>query len=229
MNDLISDRTPEGGHTGTIRVAGIILAAGLGSRMGRNKPLLPLDGRPVIAHVIENSLAAGPPALDPLVLVLGFEARKIRQALGRLPISIAINPSYEKGMASSIKTGLSRVAQLENQDSGRPRPCTGALFILGDQPLVPSRVITRLIRASADHPGRILAPSFKGKQGNPVLFDRKFFSDLGLLTGDTRGRDLFQSHASDLRKIEVDTPAICQDLDTWEDFQALCRTRKEEK
>lgn len=213
-------------HSGTavpVRVAGIILAAGQSSRMGRCKALLPLEGRPVLSHVIGQALACGTSALDslgldPLVLVLGGWADDIRSGIDLSSVTPVENTDYASGMASSIRAGLDRVARIEAET---PSPCTGALFILGDQPQVPATVFTRLIQASATHPGRILIPTFEGTMGNPVLFNRRFFPELRDLSGDVGGRVLFDRHPDALIHVPVDEPGICRDLDTWADYQAL--------
>ena len=97
-------------------LAGIILAAGMGTRMGTGlcsaKQLLPLGGRPVLARVIENGLAAG---LDPLILVLGHQAQPIiAEVMAGVDVSrviVVVNPLYKTGMASSIRVGLGEIGR----------------------------------------------------------------------------------------------------------------------
>ena len=89
-----------------VKMAGIILAAGMGTRMGATKQLLALRGRPVLEKVIKNGLAAH---LDPLILVLGHEANKIMDTLFLSRTRVVINPGYKTGMSSSIKEGPSLV------------------------------------------------------------------------------------------------------------------------
>jgi len=123
-------------------------------------------------------------------------------------------------MASSIKAGLDYIIGAEEASSNKG-PCTGALFILGDQPRVPARVFTRLIRESASHPGRILIPTFEGEKGNPVLFDRRFFPELQSLPGDVGGRALFDRYPELVFHVPVSDAGICQDLDTWADYKVM--------
>jgi len=200
----------------SVKLAGIILAAGMGTRMGATKQLLPLGGRPVLEKVVESGLAVD---LTPLVLVLGHGADKI---LDRVDVSLArvvVNPGYRNGMSSSIKTGL---AAIESQ-------CDGAMFLLGDQPLVTSSILKTLIQfytTLANKNQAIVIPTFQGKQGNPVIFGSHFFPELNRLTGDVGGRSLFKSHKKKIIHLPVETNAICFDLDTPEDYKRLCQKSK---
>ncbi|MCP4722292.1 MAG: nucleotidyltransferase family protein [Desulfobacteraceae bacterium] len=199
-----------------IKLAGIILAAGMGTRMGATKQLLPLGGRPVLEKVIQNGLAAH---LDPLILVLGYEANKIMDRLFLSQARVVINPRYKTGMSSSIKAGLAAIGPL----------CDGAMFLLGDQPLVDQSILKKLIQSYTNqaHTNRphqtIVIPTFRGRQGNPVIFGRHFFPELNRLTGDIGGRVLFKTHPEKIIQVSVETNAICFDLDTPEDYETLCQ------
>lgn len=198
-------------------IAGIILAAGTGSRMGQTKQLLAFKGRPILAHTIDQGLAAG---LCPLILVLGHQAGRIKSQLPRRPIDMIINKAYPSGMASSIKTGLKRVGQYPG------KPFRGAVFLLGDQPLVPPETITRILTAAGKSPGKIIVPTFGGRRGNPVYFDACFFHQLNQLSGDTGGREIIRQFPHAVDEIRVSTPGICQDIDTPEDYLWLCQSQK---
>ena len=95
------------------------------------------------------------------------------------------------------------------------------MFLLGDQPLVDSPVLKKLIKSATDQ--TIVVPTFKGKQGNPVIFGRSFFPELDRLSGDIGGRALFKAHAERINPVPVDTGTICFDLDTPEDYERLCQ------
>ena len=199
-------------------LAGIILAAGMGTRMGTGlcsaKQLLPLGGRPVLARVIENGLAAG---LDPLILVLGHQAQPIiAEVMAGVDVSrviVVVNPLYKTGMASSIRVGLGAVG-----------PCDGAMFLLGDQPLVDSAILLKLIQAFSG--SGIVMPTFQGRQGNPVIFGAEFFSQLQQLKGDRGGRVLFEAHGEKITRVPVETDGVCFDLDTPEDYSWLCQQKE---
>lgn len=196
-------------------LAGIILAAGLGTRMGTGlcpaKQLLPLRGRPVLAHVIQNGLAA---QLDPLILVLGHQAQQIMAGIDVSRTRVVVNPLYRTGMAGSIRVGIGAVGP----------DCDGAIFLLGDQPLVDRSVLLKLIQAFSG--SGIVMPTFDGRQGNPVIFGAEFFSQLEQLKGDTGGRVLFEAHAELITRVPVETDGVCFDLDTPEDYHWLCQQKE---
>lgn len=195
------------------KVAGIILAAGTGSRMGTTKQLLAFNGRPILAHAIEQGLAAG---IFPLILVLGHQADKIQPRLSQFPVDITINKNFKSGMASSIATGLKRLDLFY-----APRP-EGAIFLLGDQPLVKAKTIRQIRDKALAGPGKIIIPTFRGQRGNPVYFDSCFFDELKQLSGDTGGRKVFQRFAHAIDELPVSSPGICMDIDTPEDYGHLC-------
>jgi len=198
-------------------VAGIILAAGTGSRMGRTKQLLPLKDRPILAHTIEQGLAAG---LSPLILVLGHRAGDIQSRLSRryrFSVDTVVNKNYRSGMASSIRAGLERLSQLT------PPPSRGTLFLLGDQPQISSSTIQAIRAEAGKFPGKIIVPTFRGRRGNPVYFDPCFFDQLRQLSGDKGGRVLFKQFPLAVQEFPVNTPGICQDVDTPQDYDRLCR------
>jgi molybdenum cofactor cytidylyltransferase len=201
-----------------MKLAGIILAAGMGTRMGtelcRAKQLLPLGGRPVLARVIENAFAAG---LDPLILVLGHKAQEIMAAVDVSRVSVVVNPLYKTGMAGSIRVGIGAVGL----------GCDGAMFLLGDQPLVDRSVLLKLIQAFSG--SGIVMPAFQGRQGNPVIFGAEFFSQLEQLKGDRGGRVLFEDHSRQITRVPVETGGVCFDLDTPEDYHRLCQQKARQK
>ena len=192
------------------RVAGIVLAAGRSTRMGRPKQLLPFRGRTVLECVVDNALAS---SLHRVVVVLGHEAETIMPLMGQRGVTTVVNPLYREGQSSSLKEGL--------------RALTGetdaALFLLGDQPLVTPDTINLLIAAFADSPSPIVIPTFEGQRGNPVLFSRETFPRIGALSGDRGARGLFREYGDDIRGIDVQTRAILFDLDTEEDYLRLLR------
>ncbi len=199
--------------SGQSPVAGIILAAGLGRRMGSLKQLLPFNNKPMLSHVIQSSRAAG---LNPLIMVLGHEAEKIKTALPPHDAQVIINTDYSRGMASSLRAGVKALSH----------PVSGVLFLLGDMPLVNKTIIQTLANTGARNPGKIIIPNFGGKRGNPVYFDRHFFPELSALAGDRGGQILFTKHPTAIVDLPMDTDAIFLDIDTPQDYKAICIKEK---
>jgi molybdenum cofactor cytidylyltransferase len=194
-------------------VAGIILAAGCGSRMGTTKQLLPFENTTILGRVIATAKAS---MLDHIILVLGFEVGRIRRCLdlthpGMTGIHVIENPDWNKGQSFSVAAGLKAL----------PEDFGGALFILGDQPLVMARTINSLVTAFQTTDHWILVPRFQGKRGNPVLVAKPLFSHLACPAGDAGARVLFKEFAHRMQRIAVADPGILKDVDTPEDYRKL--------
>ncbi|WP_035454137.1 nucleotidyltransferase family protein [Alicyclobacillus herbarius] len=194
------------------RIAGIILAAGRSTRMGRPKPLLDLDGKPFVRRVVEAAKAGG---LSPLVVVVGPHAEEVRERVEGIPdTNIVVNPNFADGMSSSLVTGLTQVAQV----------CDAAMILLADQPLLPAFVIQDLCqryRADWAKGTRIVRARYAGVPGHPVLFDRSLFPELFQLTGDTGAKSILMRHPSRVAWLDVPNPLWGQDVDTPEAYIQL--------
>ncbi|MCM2284017.1 MAG: molybdenum cofactor cytidylyltransferase [Desulfobacula sp.] len=192
----------------TKRIAGVLLAAGTASRLGKTKQLLPFRGSTLLGRVMENAAASD---LDELVVVLGHDADRIMQSLDFSGMKTVINPDYSKGQGTSLAKGLEAVSP----------SCDGVLFLLADQPLVTPDMINRLIRAFQDSGAPLVIPFYRGSRGNPVLVARSLFPRLLSLSADTGARALFDEYKASILRVEVDTDAVLVDVDTARDYEAL--------
>ena len=114
-------------------------------------------------------------------------------------------------MSTSLRRGLMAANQAAD----------GFLVVLADQPAITPEIIDRLIDSFGRvQPGKnIVAPSFRGRRGHPVLFGRKYREEFGGLTGEVGGREILARHPEDILVLEVDTDAVLIDLDTPEDYR----------
>jgi molybdenum cofactor cytidylyltransferase len=189
--------------------SGVILAAGQSKRLGTPKQLLELDGEPVLRHVVRNATGS---ALNQVILVLGFQAAEIIDAVGEWGQNLVINPDYASGQSSSLRLGLSVVDP----------EAEAVLFLLGDQPQVTAEIIDSVIDAFRKRCGRIVMPSYRGTPSNPVLFAREFFPELARVTGDEGARSVVDKHREKVFAVKIDAdPPL--DVDTEEDFRALAK------
>jgi molybdenum cofactor cytidylyltransferase len=197
-----------------MRVAGLLLAAGSSSRMGRPKQLLPLGKTLLLDHVLEQVLSS---ALDRVVLVLGHRAEEIRKGL-KTPLdhpklTILRNPEYEQGISSSLLCGLRQVeAQYEH-----------VMVILGDMPYITSDLINLLIRQYLASGLPLGAVQTKKGRSHPVILGRRFFGDLHQLRGDVGARDLFSLFPAELCLVESRDAFHDADIDTPEDYENIQR------
>ncbi len=189
-------------------IAGVVLAAGASSRLGRPKQLLPFRGRPLLEHTL--ALVAGLD-LDEVVVVLGGSAEAILEQVALHGARPVINPDYAAGQSTSLKAGLAAVEDRAD----------AAVFILGDQPLLPPAVVPALIERYRAGGGPIVIPSYGGTRGNPVLFDRVVFPLLHGLTGDQGARPILRARPNLVVEVPIDAAAPPADIDTWDDYRAV--------
>lgn len=208
--------------TDSSTTAAIILAAGTSSRMGagRHKLLLPLANRPVLAHVIEATLAS---QARPIVVVMGHQANAVQAQLAAWLADPAIivvnNPDYLQGMSTSMRVGIQTL--ISNGYMKSKRPVDSALIILGDQPLITPLIIDALIHAHQTGDKGIVAPLYDGQRGSPVLFRSQFFPELLEVSGDEGGRTILQRHRSEVTTLDLGNAAHRYDVDTWEAYQEV--------
>jgi molybdenum cofactor cytidylyltransferase len=182
-------------------VAAVILAAGRSTRMGANKLLADVGGKPLIRRTSEAVLAS---RARPILFVTGHESEKLAESLAGLDVVWVRNPRHAEGLSTSLIAGVAAL----------PDDARAALICLGDMALIKAATLDRLIESFEKEPGfGAIVPAHGGEWGNPVLLSRKLFDSVGTLIGDTGARKLLQGR-SDVRVLEVEDPAILIDADT---------------
>ncbi len=186
------------------RVAGLVLAAGRSRRMAPlNKLLVPDEqGMSMVARVVDNVIASH---ARPVVVVTGYERERVETVLTGRPVRCVHAEDYAEGLSASLKAGLAAL----------PEEAEGVVVCLGDMPLVTGAMIDRLIAAFDPEEGRaIVMPTFRGKQGNPMLWSREFFAAMMGITGDVGARHLVGAHADRVAEVEMADDAVLRDFDT---------------
>ena len=176
--------------------------------MGTVKQLLRLDDRPLLQHAVDNVRASG---VGEIIVVLGFAAEEIRRELDAQNARVVINESYQQGMGTSLKAGLSAV----DPEAGT------AIIVLADQPFVRPATLDRLITEHHQSKAQIVIPTYRGFRGNPVLLDRSVFPEIMTLNGDMGCRAIFGNHLEGIVKVPVDDVGILLDIDRQSDFESL--------
>jgi len=192
-------------------IAAVVLGAGRSRRMAPHNKLLIADktGKPMIARVVDNVLSSN---ARPVLVVLGHMAEQVEHALGGRPVRYVHAADYAEGLSASLKAGIAAV----------PAECSAALVCLGDMPLVTGRMIDRLLSAYDPDEGRLIVlPAFRGKQGNPMLWDRRFFPEILQISGDSGARFLVGKHMESVAEVEMADDAVLRDFDTTESLATL--------
>jgi len=190
-------------------ISGIILAAGAAQRMGRQKLLLDLKGKPVLQWVLEAALSS---ELDEVVCVVR-EANEIQKGISLKDDKLrwVTNEKASEGQNTSVIAGLKAISPQSE----------AALFLVGDQPLLKRDLIDGLIDLFRKTAALIVAPTFQGQTRNPVLFRRDLFPELLKLTGDRGGRRLIEKYKDKTVFLEWKEEAPFLDVDRWEDYEKL--------
>ena len=193
------------------QVCAIVLAAGRSRRMAPLNKLLVADGKglPMISRVVDNVLAS---RARPVIVVTGHERERVEEALAGRPVLFAHAEEYAEGLSASLKAGLRAV----------PPDAEGILVCLGDMPLVTGPTLDRLIGAFDPEEGRaVVQPTFRGKQGNPMLWSREFLDEMLAISGDIGARHLAAKHADRLVEVEMADDAVLRDFDTTDALKAM--------
>lgn len=187
-------------------VGAVLLAAGRSSRFGGgNKLLAPVDGVPMVRHAAETLLGADVTAV---VVVVGHDGTKVRDALDGLGVSFRTNPEYAEGQSTSVRAGV---------QAARDRGWDGTVFALGDMPFVASASVDALLERYANDDASIVAAAHDGTRGNPVLFDAIHYGTLADVTGDVGGRQLIAAR-EDVALVETGDSGVVRDIDDAADL-----------
>ncbi|HEY7978916.1 MAG TPA: molybdopterin-binding/glycosyltransferase family 2 protein [Rhizomicrobium sp.] len=190
------------------RIAAVVLAAGMSSRMGANKLMAELNGKPLVRHAAEAALGS---AARPVIVVIGNEEARTRAALSDLDVSFVSNPDFAKGLSTSLKAGIAAV----------PANCDGAIVLLGDMPGVSAALIDKLIASFDPAEDRAICVATRnGKHGNPVLWARRFFEEIATIEGDVGAKALVGAYGELVREVEATDDAPLVDIDTPEALAA---------
>ncbi len=187
------------------------MAAGLSRRMGMCKQLLPLEGKPVIRHCLDNLLDGG---ISDIFVVIGTQGYMIAETIRNYPVTVVRTTDPDGDMAASVLTGRAAL----------PQTTSGVMIALADHPLITPQTVALLSAQHGKERDRIIIPVHEGKKGHPTLFPRPILDEL---TATGTLRDLVMCDPGRLRLVEVPDQGVRLDMDTPEDYQmiaGLCRS-----
>ncbi|MEK7403401.1 MAG: nucleotidyltransferase family protein [Gemmatimonadota bacterium] len=189
-------------------IPALLLAAGASQRFGAPKLLQLLNGRPVVRWSAESLVGVA----DVLVVVAPPDNEALRQALDGLDVRFVVNARAADGMATSLACGVASLA--DDVDA--------VLVALGDEPLLPRRCHERVVARFRKGGAAIVAATYGGGRGHPVLFDRSVFAELRRLEGDHGARAVVDADPSRVVLEEMDEPRPI-DVDTPDDLARVQR------
>jgi CTP:molybdopterin cytidylyltransferase MocA len=189
-------------------VSAILLAAGAGSRFGGGKLLAKLNDMPLVEHVLV-ALEASP--VDKTVVVVGADAKRLREVCEPYGFRIVENPEWTRGQSTSVRAGLRALGP----------EARAAVVLLADQPLVGADAVKRLVEAF-EGGAKVAVAAYGGEPRNPVLFSREMWPLLEAeLSGDEGARPFLRRHQDLVTRVPCDEVGDPVDVDTAEDLRHL--------
>ena len=189
----------------------VLLAAGGSSRLGHPKQLLSYQGQSLLQYSLGEALASG---AGPVVVVLGANAETLQAQIKTDNVHVVVNEAWQEGMASSIRSGVKAVAEINPS-------AKGLILMVCDQPFVTAPLLNELITAHQKTGKGIVTCSYEDTYGPPVFFHASLFPELRQLKGDIGARSIVRQHTEDVEAIPF--PEGNVDIDTDADYEKLKR------
>ncbi len=189
------------------RIGGVVLAAGLSTRMGRNKMLLDVAGQTLVRRVVRTALEAG---LDPVLVVVGHESDRVRAAVADLDCAAVLNPEYAQGMNTSLRAGIAAL----------PQDVAAAVVLLGDMPLVDAAMVRTLVASFRRGQAPLAISTYGGVVAPPIAYGHSLLPELRALTAEVCGKSVVKRHRAEAIELAW-PPDTLTDLDVPADVQRV--------
>lgn len=188
----------------------IILAAGASVRMGKPKQLLEFNGKTLLRRAVQTGIES---ECHPIVVVLGAQINDLKNEIKDFEVQIAENADWKRGMSSSIKTGLQRILEINNQISG-------VVIMVCDQPFVSAKLINQIVEKCRKTNSLIVASEYSATLGVPALFGSLVFSQLLELENSGGAKEIIKQFQNETIAVPFEKGNF--DIDTPEDYTKLC-------
>jgi molybdenum cofactor cytidylyltransferase len=185
----------------------IILAAGSSSRMGEPKQLMMYKNKTFLQHIIGEAKNAG---LDPVICVTGYKSDLITKSISRMKVKVVYNEHWQEGMGSGISAGIKQAL---------PSDVDSVILAVSDQPYVSSDLFETMVKWKDQSGKGIVACTYAGTLGTPVLFSKDYFNRLLLLNGNQGAKNIVKINLPDVCPVEFEKGNI--DIDTKADYENL--------
>lgn len=182
----------------------IILASGMSRRLGENKLLVDLNGKPMVYWALK---AVKESSIDNIILIYkDAEVEKIGKSFN---VTTVLNERYMLGQSEGIKLGVN--SSLEED---------GFMFILGDQPFLTSKTLDEM-KAIFEKEDKIIIPRYKDRRGAPNIFPKRFIRQLLELEGDIGGRKIIKNNENEVIFYEIENEIELEDIDSKQTLDEL--------
>jgi len=188
------------------KIAALILAGGLSSRMGAFKPLLTLGGRLIIEDIISHFREAG---IFDIIVVVGYQAGKIIPLLENQGVRWAMNDHYDQGMFSSVQVGVRNLAG----------DCRAFFLSPADMPLVKPLTMKKLVAAYREGKWDVYHPCYGQRRGHPPLIAAALIPPILTFAEPGGLRALLSRYRGTSMDVACEDSGILIDLDTPEDYE----------
>jgi len=203
-------------------VSAVVLAAGMSTRMGRNKLLLTFRDKPLVVHAVDTLLAS---TVGEIIVVLGHESEKVCNQLedhaGQVTngaqtsrVRLVKNPDFRDGLSTSVRIGVGAVSS----------EAAAIMIYLADQPLLETADVDRIIEAFAAAKAEkkmIVVPFFKGERGNPVILDASLRDSILGIVGDVGCKGVIKRYPEKVYAIEMENDHVVRDVDDAQAYERL--------
>jgi molybdenum cofactor cytidylyltransferase len=189
------------------KTAIIVLAAGNSSRLGEPKQLLFYQNKTLLQHILNEAKNAN---LDPVICVTGYKADRIAETITDTGITIVYNKQWPEGMGTGISTGIKQLLNTAVES---------VILAVSDQPHVTADLFRTMVGNMDESKKGIVACSYAGTLGTPVLFKKEYFNQLILLNGQEGAKNIVKANLSDVRELEFENGRV--DIDTKQDYENL--------
>ncbi len=211
QSHLISSMPAEEGEDTPTGVAAVVLAAGIGSRSGRNKLLVEKDGEPMFLKALNAAVKS---KASPVFLVTGYQADIMEEYVENIDVNILQNPSFRSGVRTSIALGLKSV----------PGFCAGAVLIPADMPNITAEHINKMIDVFSKEKGKSLVVStYKGSRQNPILWSKDLFDNADIVPENAHIRPVFMEHSDYTKNVDIKNAEEIFDVNFPSDIEKLTR------
>jgi molybdenum cofactor cytidylyltransferase len=187
-------------------VAGIVLAAGSSTRLGRNKLLLHIEEETLVRRAVRRATES----LSPVLVVLGHQAELVERELAGLPCRAVVNREFRRGLNASLSLGVASL----------PGDASAAVVLLADMPFVTAGMIAALVATYRTTAAPLVISDYQGVVAPPLLYDRSLFPELQVPDGEGAGREVVTRHRRGAAVVSWPAGAL-PDLDLPADLARL--------